>query len=149
MSKEEIFMARAFELARLQHGRTGKNPSVGCVLVDRDGNKLAEAATGDGGALHAEEIALAKLPKALSQGGTAYVTLEPCHTRTHGGPSCAERLIQSGISRVVVATRDEHPQGNGGIDRLIRAGITVEAGILGAKGEALYADFFAVYAKET
>lgn len=149
MTSDETFMRRAFELALLQHGRTGKNPSVGCVILDRDGSKLAEAATGDGGVFHAEELALSKLSKALCAGGTAYVTLEPCHTRTHGGLSCAERLIQSGISRVIVAARDEHPQGNGGIDHLKRAGITVETGLMREKGEALYAGFFAVHAKET
>lgn len=149
MQSDETYMRRAFELAVLQNGRTGKNPSVGCVLLDRDGHRLAEAATGDGGVLHAEELALSNLPDAMSQGGTAYVTLEPCHTRSHGGLSCAERLVKAGIARVVVATRDEHPQGNGGIDHLKRAGITVETGLLREKGEALYADFFAVHAKET
>lgn len=149
MNVDETLMERAFELARLQHGRTGKNPSVGCVIMDREGIKLAEAATGDGGVLHAEELALSNLPKELSAGGTAYVTLEPCHTRSHGGLSCAERLIHSGISRVVVAIRDEHPQGDGGIDHLKRAGIRVETGLLRQKGSALYADFFALHAKET
>ena len=142
-------MRRAFELARLQHGRTGKNPSVGCVLVDRDGNSIAEAATGDGGVLHAEELALSKLPIARSQGATAFVTLEPCHLRSHGGLSCSERLQRAGVEKVVVATRDRHPQGRGGIDYLRAAGITVETGLLEEFGLSLYADFFAQTATES
>mgnify|MGYP001169158807 CR=1 FL=1 len=40
MSAEHTsFMRRAIELARAQHGRTGANPAVGCVIVQ--GNRMA------------------------------------------------------------------------------------------------------------
>ncbi|MEL6831301.1 MAG: riboflavin biosynthesis protein RibD, partial [Pseudomonadota bacterium] len=100
------------------------------------------------GEIHAEELALLKLATDRSAGGTAYVTLEPCHRRSHGGLSCSERLIKAGIARVVVSVRDEHPQGRGGIDRLKRAGVTVETGVMEEIGAKLYADFFAQHEKE-
>ena len=81
MSAHTLHMRRALDLAELQHGRTGVNPSVGCVILDRDGNKLSEAATGDGGRPHAEQIALASIAVGAAVGGTAYVTLEPCRQR--------------------------------------------------------------------
>lgn len=143
MSADEIHMQRALELARYQHGRTGENPAVGCVLTDRSGKVISEGATGDGGRPHAEQVALHRLDSAATQGGTAYVTLEPCGTRSTGEPACSQRLITAGFARVVFATPDRHPLGTGGAKRLQAAGITVEVGLLSAEADALYADFFA------
>lgn len=35
MHNDELYMARAFELARLGRFTTAPNPNVGCVIVDR------------------------------------------------------------------------------------------------------------------
>lgn len=139
---DEQHMRRALELAQYQYGRTFPNPSVGCVILDREGRVISEGATGDGGRPHAEEIALRRLPDALARGGTAFVTLEPCRERTSGSASCSERLIEAGLVRVVVACLDEHPQGAGGLKRLEQAGIKVETGLLGDDCRPLYEDFF-------
>lgn len=136
------YMQRALDLAKLQSGRTGKNPSVGCVIVNTDGQILSEAATGDGGHPHAEQLALDALTVERAAGAVAYVTLEPCHTRTSGEPSCSTRLIDAGIMRVYIATRDRHPQGDGGANRLEAAGIELEWGLLQDEADALYATFF-------
>jgi len=143
VTPDQLHMARALELARLQHGRTGVNPSVGCVIVNLDGQKISEAATGDHGRPHAEQTALARLPHGKAAGGTAYVTLEPCRERSTGEAACSARLISAGIVRVVIAALDPHPKGRGGIIRLREAGIKVETGLFAAEAEALYADFFA------
>jgi len=143
MSAHRKHMSRALELARFQHKRTGKNPSVGCVILDRDARMLSEAATGDGGRPHAEQLALSAIPVGAAAGGTAYVTLEPCQERSTGEPSCSRQLIDAGIAKVVIATRDPHPQGSGGIDRLRAAGIEVELGLMSAQADQLYEDFFA------
>lgn len=135
-------MARAFELARAQIGRTGKNPSVGCVIVSADGTKLSEGATGDGGSAHAEALALGALPEGAAKGATVYVTLEPCFERSAGGVSCSERLLLADIAQVVCAIADEHPNGAGGLDRLRAAGVTVETGLMARDAELLYQDFF-------
>lgn len=135
-------MRRALELATPGVGRTGDNPSVGCVIV-ADGAIVGEGATGAGGRPHAEELALAAAG-ARAQGATAYVTLEPCAQRSSGGFSCSELFVGAGLARVVIATRDPHPYAAGaGLVRLYVAGIAAETGLLEAEARALNADFFA------
>ena len=137
---DETFMRRAIALAAGNVGRTGPNPSVGCVLV-KDGVVLAEAVTGEGGRPHAEEQAVAAAGPVV-QGATAYVTLEPCGARSSGAASCAERLAGAGIVRVVVACTDASKFAAGqGETRLRAAGVVVETGLLAAEAEALYGDY--------
>lgn len=138
------FMRRALELAALGVGRTGDNPSVGCVIV-RDGAIIAEAHTAEGGRPHAEEQAVAL---ADARGATAYVTLEPCAKRSNGSASCADRLIQAGVVRVVIATGDPHPFAAGvGVERLRVAGAQVESGLLADEARAINAGFFDKWAR--
>jgi len=142
MSAHSLHMRRALDLAALQVGRTNPNPSVGCVILDRDGQRISEAATGDGGRPHAEQLALERLPIGAAAGGTAYVTLEPCRQRSTGVAACSQRLIEAGLVRVIVASRDPHPLGSGGIDRLREAGLHVDVGILRAEADEFYKEFF-------
>lgn len=143
MSTHALHMTRALELAKFQHGRTGVNPAVGCVILDRDGQKISEAATGDQGRPHAEQTALRRLAIGAATGGTAYVTLEPCRERSTAEVACSSRLIEAGITHVIIAALDPHPKGSGGTTRLIEAGIKVETGLMKDQAEALYSDFFA------
>lgn len=136
-------MRRAIELARAQHGRTGQNPSVGCVIVGPDGRRISEGATADGGRPHAEEMALGPLQGRGAKGAIAYVTLEPCRERTNGEAACSSRLIEAGVSRVVIAVMDQHPKGSGGKAAIEAAGISVDTGLCEAEAAALYEDFFA------
>ncbi len=123
-------------------GRTGDNPAVGCVLALGDA-VFGEGATAEGGRPHAEELAIVAAGGA-AQGLTAYVTLEPCAKRSAGGVACADRLIEAGVARVVIATRDPHPNASGaGISRLQAAGVIVEFGLLDADARAQNAAFFA------
>ena len=122
-------MRRAIEVALPHVGMTAPNPTVGCVLVQGE-VLLAEAVTGVGGRPHAEEQAL-ELAGEDARGATAFVTLEPCGGRSSGAASCAERLVEAGVARVVVACRDPHPLASGrGLDRLRAAGVAVEVGLL-------------------
>jgi diaminohydroxyphosphoribosylaminopyrimidine deaminase/5-amino-6-(5-phosphoribosylamino)uracil reductase len=135
-------MQRALDLAAPMIGRTGDNPSVGCVLALGDA-VFGEGVTAEGGRPHAEELAIAAAGGA-AQGLTAYVTLEPCAKRSAGGVACADRLIAAGVARVVIAARDPHPNANGaGIERMRGAGIEVEIGVLDAEARAQNAAFFA------
>jgi diaminohydroxyphosphoribosylaminopyrimidine deaminase/5-amino-6-(5-phosphoribosylamino)uracil reductase len=134
------YMSRALALAAAQIGRTGENPSVGCVIV-QDGAIVAEAATASGGRPHAEEQALA-LGGERARGATAFVTLEPCAKRTSGALSCADLLIQAGIARVVIAASDPHPFASGvGVERLRTAGVSVEVGLCADEARAQNAGF--------
>lgn len=142
MSLDTKHMTRALELARHQHGRTGVNPSVGCVILDRDGKVISEAATGDGGRPHAEQTALRRLPEGAAAGGTAYVTLEPCRERSTDEAACSQLLVEAKLARVIIATLDPHPKGTGGLERLREAGTKIETGLMQAEANALYVAFF-------
>lgn len=134
-------MRHALALGRRGVGRTGANPSVGCVIVASDGRIVGRARTSDGGRPHAETNALASAGNA-ARGATAFVTLEPCATVTET-PSCADSLIGAGIARVVVAVLDPDPRTNGaGIAKLRNAGIEVVTGVLNAEAEKSHAGFF-------
>jgi diaminohydroxyphosphoribosylaminopyrimidine deaminase/5-amino-6-(5-phosphoribosylamino)uracil reductase len=77
-----------------------------------------------------------------AQGGTAYVTLEPC---SHHGetPPCADALIKAGIKRVVASMSDPDPRVHGsGFRRLREAGIEVVEGVGLKEAEAINEGFF-------
>ncbi len=137
-------MERALELARAQLGRTAPNPSVGCVIVAH-GRIVGEGATGAGGRPHAEENALLAAGD-TARGATAYVTLEPCSERSSGKPSCSERLLAAGVTRVVIACADPHPKGAHGAGRLVDAGVSVTSGVMQAEAERINAGFFKLVA---
>ncbi len=139
--RDRRLMGRALALARLNQGLTGPNPSVGCVLTDAAGCIVGEGVTGRGGRPHAEEIALAEAA-GRATGGTAFVTLEPCRSRSSGSPSCAERLVAAGIARVVCATEDPHPAARDGLSILRQAGVAVTVGLKRREAQRLYAWFF-------
>jgi diaminohydroxyphosphoribosylaminopyrimidine deaminase / 5-amino-6-(5-phosphoribosylamino)uracil reductase len=132
-------MRSALALARRGLGSTWPNPSVGCVIVNGR-HVVGRAVTAPGGRPHAEPAAL-EMAGAAARGATAYVTLEPC---CHWGrtPPCTDALINAGLSRVVIATRDPDPRVDGeGIVRLHAAGITVDEGVLRDDAEELVAGF--------
>lgn len=140
LALHELFMRRALALAYAQLGRTAPNPAVGCVIV-RDGRTLGEAATGNGGRPHAEELALALAGEA--RGADVYLTLEPCGQRSSGGLACATRLGEAGVARVFIAAADPHPNAAGaGLAVLAQAGVQVELGLLGAEAAKLNEGFF-------
>jgi diaminohydroxyphosphoribosylaminopyrimidine deaminase/5-amino-6-(5-phosphoribosylamino)uracil reductase len=120
---DKRFMRLALAYASRNYGQTSSNPSVGCVIVS--GHKIVGvSATSAGGRPHAEVGALAQAGE-LARNSTAYVTLEPC---SHFGKTspCADALIDAGIKRVVVATRDPFPKVSGrGIEMLKAAGLHV------------------------
>jgi len=132
-------MAMALGLAGRGLGRVWPNPAVGCVIANNS-RVLGRGWTQPGGRPHAETRALAQAG-AAAKGATAYVSLEPC---AHQGqtPPCANALIDSGISRVVIAMKDPDPRVDGaGIDRLRAAGVTVKTGVMRAEAEHLQAGF--------
>lgn len=138
---DERHMRHALTLAARGLGRTGRVPSVGCVIVAPDGRVVGRGRTDDRGRPHGEAVALARAG-AAAKGATAYVTLEPCAHLGGNGPPCADALIASGIQRVVVAMADPDPRTNGqGIARLRAAGISITEGVLKREAEALNRGF--------
>ncbi len=125
-------MKRALELAKLGEGKTSPNPMVGAVVV-KNGEIVGEGYHQECGGPHAEVFALEEAGK-KAVGADIYVTLEPC---SHYGktPPCAQKLIDTGIKKAVVAMVDPNPEVSGrGIEMLREAGIKVELGLL--KNEA-------------
>ncbi|MCX8648877.1 bifunctional diaminohydroxyphosphoribosylaminopyrimidine deaminase/5-amino-6-(5-phosphoribosylamino)uracil reductase RibD [Gilliamella sp. B2776] len=132
-------MQQAIELAKLGRFTTPPNPNVGCVIV-KDDKIIGKGYHQKAGEPHAEVNALT-MASDKAQGATAYVTLEPC---SHFGrtPPCADALINSGITRVVIAMQDPNPKVAGnGIKRLKGAGIEVIVGVLTDQAEAINKGF--------
>ena len=117
------FLDRALELAERGRGTTQPNPVVGAVLV-RDGEVVGEGWHERKGEAHAEVNAIAAAGD-RARGATLYVTLEPC---AHLGstPPCAQAVIDAGVAKVVVGTRDPSLDAAGGLERLRDAGVETE-----------------------
>jgi len=95
------------------------------------------------GEAHAEPNAInsVKQPELL-QDATLYVSLEPC---SHYGktPPCADLIVNSGISRVVIGTLDPNPKVSGrGVEVLQEAGIEVLVGVMEKECRELNKRFF-------
>ncbi len=121
-------MQLALDLAASALGKTNPNPVVGAVLV-KDGVIVGSGLHRKAGEPHAEVHAF-NMAGDHAEGATLYVTLEPC---SHFGktPPCANLVVKSKVSRVVVATRDPNPEVAGRGIRLIEdAGIKVDVGVL-------------------
>jgi len=132
------YMKLAIREAYKAKGRTLPNPAVGAVLV-KNGRVISEGYHRKAGAPHAEVVAIEKAGK-NAEGSTLYVTLEPCN---HYGrtPPCTQRIISSGIRRVVIGIRDPNPVASGGVERLKGAGIEVTVGVLKKQCFELIDDF--------
>ena len=117
------FMDRAFELAERGLNTTMPNPRVGCVIVN-GGKIVGEGYHRRSGEDHAEVVAI-KSAGEKARNGSMYVTLEPCCFKGKTG-ACTDQIIRSGISEVIVASRDPNPRVAGkGLLRLEEKGISV------------------------
>lgn len=146
--QDENFMRQCLNLAKLGMGSVSPNPMVGCVVLDKDGNKVGEGYHQAYGKPHAEPNALDKAGK-KAEGGTLYVNLEPCN-HTGKTPPCTERVIKSGVKRVVFGLQDPNPKVDGiGVKRLQEAGIEVVGGVLENECRALNKTFCHVIKNNT
>ncbi len=137
---DELWMARAIELARKGWYTTHPNPRVGCVIV-RDGRIVGRGQTQFGGRPHAERVALNDAGD-RARGATLYVTLEPC---CHWGrtPPCADAIIAVGVTTVHASLQDPDPRVNGGgFRKLGDAGIRVELGLGARAAQEIMKGFF-------
>ncbi len=133
-------MQLALQLARRAAGQTSPNPMVGAVVV-KVNRVIGQGYHRRAGLPHAEIEALHRAGTAARH-ATLYVTLEPCNHYGRTLP-CCDAIIASGISHVVVASRDPNPITNGrGLKRLRQAGIRVTTGILEQQASILNAPFF-------
>ena len=148
MILDELFMHRAFELARRGTGHVSPNPKVGCVIV-HDEKIIGEGWHRQYGEAHAEVNAIQSVAdKNLLATSTVYLNLEPC---SHFGktPPCADLLVQHRVKKVIIANRDTNPLVAGqGIKKLYDAGIEVVTGVLEIEGRELNKRFFTFIEKQ-
>lgn len=130
-------MQRCFQLALKGLGSVSPNPMVGAVIV-KDDKIIGEGYHQKYGGNHAEVNAIENVNDQDDlKGATIYVNLEPCshHGKT---PPCANRIVESGISKVVISGSDPSLKVNGkGIEILKNAGIEVVTDVLNPNEEDL------------
>ena len=132
-----VAMQRAIVLSQKGLGKTSPNPIVGAVIINSDGQIIAEGfhdrmSSPD----HAEVVAL-KAAGAQAKGATIVVTLEPCNHTGATGP-CSKAIADAGISKVVYAVGDPNKKATGGAQALRDQGLQVEGGVL--ESDAAYAN---------
>lgn len=152
---DEKYMRRCIQLAENGIQGARPNPMVGAVIVAPSLEERAggETIIGEGyhvrcGEGHAEVNAFASVKdESLLKDATIYVSLEPC---AHYGktPPCADLIIKKGVKRVVVGCIDPFAEVKGrGIERIRKAGIEVEVGVLEKECQWLNRRFFTYHSK--
>ena len=136
-------MMEAVRLAQKGAGFVNPNPKVGAVIV-KDNKIIAGGFHRKFGTLHAERDALRDASErgVDVRGAEMFVTLEPC---CHFGkqPPCTQAIIESGIKKVYIGSRDPNPLVNGkGVKLLEDAGIEVVRDFLREECDALNPYFF-------
>jgi diaminohydroxyphosphoribosylaminopyrimidine deaminase / 5-amino-6-(5-phosphoribosylamino)uracil reductase len=142
------YMRRCLDLALKAEGRTYPNPMVGSVIV-HESRIIGEGYHLKAGGPHAEVIAIDSVSeKNLLEKSILYVNLEPC---SHFGktPPCADRIISSGIRKVVIGTPDTSEKVSGeGIIKLKEAGCEVVTGVMEEECRWINRRFFSFHEKK-
>jgi diaminohydroxyphosphoribosylaminopyrimidine deaminase / 5-amino-6-(5-phosphoribosylamino)uracil reductase len=124
-------MLRCIELASLGAGSVAPNPMVGAVLV-HENRIIGEGYHHQYGLPHAEVNCIHSVREedlGLLTESTLFVSLEPC-AHTGKTPPCADLIIKSGITKVVIGSLDPFKAVNGkGIEKLTAAGLEVRMGV--------------------
>lgn len=141
-------MKRCLELAQMGAGSVSPNPMVGCVIV-HNSEIIGEGFHEKYGNPHAEVNAINTVKNnALLAESTLYVSLEPC---AHFGltPPCSDLIIEKKIPRVVIGTIDSFAKVAGkGIERMLKAGVEVQLGIMEKECRYLNKRFFTFHEKK-
>lgn len=102
----------AVDLGKCSKSEAPRKPMVGVVIV-KDGDVLGQSYRGrTGSGEHAEYGLVKELTDARIDlsGSLAYTTLEPCSSRNLPKIPCATRLIEAGVSEVVIGMYDPNPR---------------------------------------
>ena len=144
---DEKYMRLALDLAQKGEGSVEPNPLVGAIIV-RNNKIIGKGYHQHFGGPHAEINAINSVKNSGQlKDATLYITLEPC---IHFGktPPCVPAIVQVGIKKVVIASRDPNPLVNGkGIRLLKQHGISVTEGIMGDQAKNINRPFFKLHQK--
>ena len=147
ITTDEKYMRRCIQLAENGIQGARPNPMVGAVIVAND-RIIGEGYHVRCGEEHAEVNAFASVKdESLLKDATIYISLEPC---AHYGktPPCADLIIKKGVKRVVVGCIDPFAEVKGrGIEKIRKAGIEVEVGVLEKECQWLNRRFFTYHSK--
>ena len=138
--KDKKYMSLALSLASARHGLTGKNPSVGCVIVKND-EIISIGQTGYNGRPHAEYNAI-KNSNEILENSTMYVTLEPCN---HYGqtPPCTKEIIKKKINKIIYSIEDVDKKVKGKSFKILKLkNIIVKKGLLRKEIIDFYKPYF-------
>ncbi|MCS7053466.1 MAG: bifunctional diaminohydroxyphosphoribosylaminopyrimidine deaminase/5-amino-6-(5-phosphoribosylamino)uracil reductase RibD [Ignavibacterium sp.] len=125
---DEKYIRLCIDLAKNGAGFVSPNPLVGCVIV-KDDRIIGQGYHKKYGDNHAEVNAIYSAKESLTD-AVLYVNLEPC---VHFGktPPCVDKIIESGIKKVVIGTIDPNPLVAGkGIKKLSKSNVKVKFGVL-------------------
>lgn len=140
-----VYMKKALALAKRGLGKVEPNPMVACIIV-KNSKIISSSYHKKFGENHAEVNAINEACESV-KGATMYVSLEPCAHFGKTGP-CIEKIIESGIEKVVIACLDPNPLVCGkGVEKLKASGIMVELFDMQKEAKELNKKFF-VYIKE-
>lgn len=137
------YMKQCLEMAEEGAGQVSPNPMVGAIVLDKDGNVAGRGYHKYYGGPHAEIYALEEAGERAID-GSLYINLEPCchHGKT---PPCVNKVIESGVKRVVVGMIDPNPKVQGRSVELMRAShIEVTTGVLEDEAKELNKAFLKV-----
>ena len=138
--KDKKYMGLALSLANARHGQTGKNPSVGCIIVKND-QIISIGQTGYNGRPHAEFNAITNATEIL-EGSTMYVTLEPC---SHYGqtPPCTNKIIKNKIANLIYSVDDVDKKVKGKSFKILKSrNVIVKKGLLSEEMTEFYKPYF-------
>jgi len=138
--KDTKYMSLALNLARVRHGLTGVNPSVGCVIIKND-EIISIGQTGYNGRPHAEYNAI-KNSNVNLEGSKMYVTLEPCN---HYGqtPPCTKEIIRNKINEIIYSIEDIDKKVKGKSFKILKSKkIKVKKGLLKKDISDFYKPYF-------
>ena len=132
------YLDMAFNLASINLGSTGSNPSVGCV-VEKNGAIISTGVTSINGRPHAEYNALNK--KTNFKNSNLYVTLEPC---SHKGLTlpCTNIIKKKRVKNVFFSIVDvDKRSGNKSKKILNKSDINIKYSLLKKKGLSFYKSY--------
>jgi len=148
MSFEEQYMSLCLSLAQEGNGMVAPNPMVGAVLV-HDNEIIGIGWHKMYGKEHAEVHAIRSVKDvSLLAQSTLYISLEPC---SHIGktPPCTDLIIQNKIPKVVVGCVDSSKKVAGkGIEKLRKAGVEVQVGVLNDQCREINERFFTFHEQQ-
>jgi pyrimidine deaminase RibD-like protein len=109
--KDELLMRMAVDLSKhsLAEDDERIHPKVGAIIVHPNGEIISTGFRGQRTrGNHAEQEALVGIREDVVAGAVVYSTLEPCTSRGKQTPCCL-RLIDRGVSEVVIGILDPNP----------------------------------------